>query len=173
MLDKKQRHEVRRKLRRAEGASEKVDWYIVDENRNLVEEMDRFLRLMAASHMQKAAFLGDAQNVKFFRSIVPVAFRNGWLQLSFLTIGGEAAAAYLNFDYGGKILVYNSGLLPDQYGHLSPGIVLLAYNIRHAIEAGRGLFDFLRGNEIYKYRMGGRDTQVYMLRAQFVGAISG
>lgn len=172
MLDKKQRHEVRRKLRRVEGAPEVIDWYIVDATRDLHEEMERFLRLMAASHTQKAVFLGDAQNIAFFKSIVPVAFRNGWLQLSFLTIGGEAAAAYLNFDYGGKILVYNSGLLPDQYGHLSPGIVLLAYNIRYAIEAGRDLFDFLRGNEIYKYRMGGRDTQVYMLRAQSVGAVS-
>jgi CelD/BcsL family acetyltransferase involved in cellulose biosynthesis len=170
MLDKKQRHEVRRKIRRAEGAPEEIDWYIVDSSRNLEDEIDRFLRLMAASHAQKASFLEDTQNVDFFRAIVPVAYDKGWLQLSFLTIGGEAAAAYLNFDYGGSVLVYNSGLLPDQYGHLSPGIVLLAYNIQHAIETGHSVFDFLRGNEIYKYRMGGQDTHVYMLRAQLVNA---
>lgn len=170
MLDKKQRHEVRRKIRRAEGAPEKIDWYIVDESRNLSEEADRFLALMAASHTQKAHFLEDTQNVDFFKSIVPVAYENGWLQLSFLTIGEQAAAAYLNFDYGDSVLVYNSGLLPDQYGHLSPGIVLLAYNIQYAIETKHKIFDFLRGNEIYKYRMGGQDTRVYMLRAQLVNA---
>ena len=170
MLDKKQRHEIRRKIRRAEGAPEKIDWYIVDSSRNLDEEINRFLALMAASHTQKASFLEDAQNVNFFRSIVPVAYDKGWLQLSFLTIGGEAAAAYLNFDYGGNVLVYNSGLLPDQYGHLSPGIVLLAYNIQYAIETKHTVFDFLRGNEVYKYRMGATDTHVYMLRAQLVDA---
>jgi CelD/BcsL family acetyltransferase involved in cellulose biosynthesis len=159
-LDKKQRHEIRRKLRRAESAPEKIGWYIVDSSHNLDDEINRFLQLMAASHTQKAGFLEDMQNVNFFKAIVPVAFQKGWLQLSFLTIGGTAAASYLNFDYGGNVLVYNSGLLPDQYGHLSPGIVLLAYNIQYAIELRRAVFDFLRGNEIYKYRMCAVDTRV-------------
>lgn len=167
LLDKKQRHEIRRKLRRTEGAVEKIDWYVVGDRHNLGEETDRFLSLMAASHSQKASFLQDEKNLDFFRVMVPVAYKQGWLQMSFITIGGQAAATYLNFVYRNQVLVYNSGLLPDQYGHLSPGIVLLAYNIRYAIEAGYTLFDFLRGNEVYKYRMGAIDTRVYMLRARF------
>jgi CelD/BcsL family acetyltransferase involved in cellulose biosynthesis len=71
----------------------------------------------------------------------------------------------LNFDYNGQILVYNSGLQQTEFGHLSPGIVLLSYNIQHAIESGRTLFDFLQGNESYKYRMGGQDSHVYNLEA--------
>jgi CelD/BcsL family acetyltransferase involved in cellulose biosynthesis len=110
--------------------------------------------------------LQDRQNVDFFKKIVPLAYENGWLQMSFMVVGGRAVAAYLNFLYEGRVLVYNSGLMPDQYGHLSPGIVLLAFSIRHAIELKYRFFDFLRGNEIYKYRMGGKDTRVYMLRAQ-------
>jgi CelD/BcsL family acetyltransferase involved in cellulose biosynthesis len=94
-----------------------------------------------------------------------VAFEKGWLQLSFLTINGVAAATYLNFDYKRHILVYNSGLLPGGYGHLSPGIVLLAHNIRYAIETKHNVFDFLRGSESYKYRLGGRDKAVFMLKA--------
>jgi len=165
-LDKKQRHELRRKLRRAEGADEKVDWYIVGEGNDLETETDRFLHLMAASHPEKSKFLQNPQNLDFFNKIVPILYKNGWLQMTFLTIDGQAAATYLNFVYNDQVLVYNSGLLPDQFGHLSPGIVLLAYNIRHAIETGHNLFDFLRGNEVYKYRMGGQDTRVYMLRAE-------
>lgn len=165
-LDKKQRHELRRKLRRAEGADEKVDWYIVGEGNDLEIETHRFLQLMAASHPEKSRFLQNPQNLEFFNKIVPILYKNGWLQMTFLTIDGQAAAAYLNFVYNNQVLVYNSGLLPDQFGHLSPGIVLLAYNIRHAIETGHNLFDFLRGNEVYKYRMGGQDTRVYMLRAE-------
>jgi CelD/BcsL family acetyltransferase involved in cellulose biosynthesis len=167
-LDKKQRHELRRKLRRTEGAAEMVDWYIVGERHNLEDEIEQFLQLMSASHPDKASFLQDPQNENFFRKIVPIAYRNHWLQLSFLTVNGERAAAYLNFVYNGRVLVYNSGLLSDKYGQLSAGIVLLARNIQHAIEAGYSIFDFLRGNEIYKYRMGAQDTRVYMLQAAYM-----
>ncbi|MBI5669931.1 MAG: GNAT family N-acetyltransferase [Chloroflexi bacterium] len=165
-LDKKQRHEIRRKLRRAEADADTLDWYIVNDTHNLDEETNRFLKLMSASHQEKAGFLADPQNVDFFHKLVPVIYRNGWLQLSFLRVNGKAAATYLNFVYKGQVLVYNSGLLPGEYGHLSPGIVLLAYNIRHAIENGCAVFDFLRGNETYKYRMGAHDTPVFMLQAK-------
>jgi len=169
-LDKKQRHEIRRKLRRAEGAVEVIGWYIVGPAHDLDAEVDRFLLLMAASHSQKADFLRNSQNVDFFKKIVPIVYQSGWLQMSFIFVGDRAVATYLNFVYGDRVLVYNSGLLSDQYGHLSPGIVLLAFNIRHAIEVGYKVFDFLRGNETYKYRMGGKDTHVYMLRAEFQNA---
>ena len=89
----------------------------------------------------------------------------GWLQLNFLTVDEAPAASYINFLYGDRVMVYNSGHAHEDYGGLSPGIVLLAWNIRHAIEQGYKHFDFLRGDEAYKYRMGGRDTAVMNIRA--------
>lgn len=166
MLDKKQRHEVRRKLRRAEGADEQIDWYIVGPEHHLADELERFLSLMASSQVDKAAFLQDSKNLAFFRNVVPVIFERNWLQLSFLTVNGQPAATYMNFVYQDTVLVYNSGLRTDNFSNLSPGIVLLAHNIQYAIEKRFRVFDFLRGNEIYKYRMGGQDTHVFMLRAQ-------
>lgn len=165
MLDKKQRHEVRRKVRKAESEAE-VGWYIVDSTHNLDEEIARFLSLMRASHPEKALFLDNPKNLAFFQRLAPMTFQCGWLKLSFLVINGVPSATYFDFDYNNRALVYNSGLLPDETGNLSAGIVLLAYNIRHAIESHKTVFDFLRGNEIYKYRMGGQDTTVYKLKAQ-------
>lgn len=164
MLDSKQRSELRRKLRRAEAA-DGLGWYIVDDQRSLSEEIDKFLALMAASHPEKAAFLQSEQHVMFFQSFMPVAMERGWLQLAFQTYDDEPIAAYLNFDYDDHILVYNSGLKPDRYGALSPGIVLLAHLIQWAIEHRKRTFNFLRGNETYKYQMGGRDTAVYRIEA--------
>ena len=89
----------------------------------------------------------------------------GWLQLAFITINDEYAAAYMNFDYNNNILVYNSGLDLSVGGNYSAGIVLLGHLIRDAIEKKRETFDFLRGNEEYKYRMGGVDTEIFMLIA--------
>ena len=43
---------------------------------------------------------------------------------------------------------------------------LLCYDIRDAIDKKRSVFDFLRGNETYKYRMGAIDTQVFKLKAK-------
>lgn len=165
LLESKQRSELRRKLRRAEAA-DGLSWYIVDSNRDFDQEMDKFLALMAASHPQKAAFLQNAQHVAFFRSFMPVAMARGWLQLAFQTYDDEPIAAYLNFDYNDHILVYNSGLKPDRYGALSPGIVLLTHLIAWAIAHRKRTFNFLRGNEAYKYQMGGRDTTVYRVQAQ-------
>lgn len=165
LLDKKQRHEVRRKIRRAQGSDKAIDWYIVNGARDLDSEVAQFIRLMAASDEQKAEFLRDDKNRRFFAEIVPLLQDRGWLQMNFLTVDRERAAAYINFVYGNRVMVYNSGLDHRDYGDLSPGIVLLAYNIRHAIEQGYQVYDFLRGSEAYKYRMGGRDTSVMNLRA--------
>ncbi len=165
LLDKKQRHEVRRKMRRIHGSQQAIDWYIVNGKDNLEHEISHFARLMAASDPEKARFLQDEGNLRFFKQIVPLALDRGWLQLSFLTIGEERVAAYMNFIYGNRVMVYNSGHDHQRYSQFSPGIVLLAYNIQHAIKSGYKYYDFLRGDERYKYRMGGRETTVLNIRA--------
>lgn len=165
-LNKKQRHEIRRKIRRLEGQAE-VDWYVVDASHDLDEQMDLFLHLMASSDPEKEGFLQDEANVKFFKQIVPTLMRRGWLRMNILTVDGKPAAAYLNFDYNQRILVYNSGLDLSENAHLSPGIVLLAYLIEEAIANQREVFDLLRGTETYKYRMGGQDYPVFNLKARY------
>jgi len=52
------------------------------------------------------------------------------------------------------IWVYNSGI-NFEYSAYSPGWVLLAYLLQWANENHRERFDFMRGNEDYKYRFGG------------------
>lgn len=165
MLDKKQRHEIRRKLRRAENEAT-LERYVVTPEHDFEAEVEQFLKLMAASQPAKAEFLQDEKNLDFFTRMLRVTFAQGWLKLSFLKINGSYAAAYCDFDYKRQILVYNSGLALDVYPHLSPGIVLLSYNIQDAIENERTIYDFLRGNETYKYRMGAQDTRVYKLVAR-------
>lgn len=164
-LDKKQRHEVRRKLRRAHGSNHKVQTYTVDSSHDLDAEVDRFLKLMESSDEEKSAFLQDERNVTFFRRLAPLALANGWLHLTFLLVDDNPAAAYFSFEYRNRLLVYNSGFALDEYGNISPGVVLMAHAIHEAIERGNDAFDLLRGDEPYKYRMGGVDTYIYRLKA--------
>ena len=75
---------------------------------------------------------------------------------AFLEIMGKKAAGYLNFDYLNHIWVYNSGL-DRSFLELSPGWVLLGYLLQWANENKRASFDFMRGDEAYKYRFGAVD----------------
>jgi CelD/BcsL family acetyltransferase involved in cellulose biosynthesis len=160
-LDGKQRREIRRKIRKAERSGE-INWYIVDEKRDLAAEMEAFIELHEKSDVDKDEFM-DAQMKGFFHAAAQALHEAGWLQLAFMEVNGDKAATMLNFDYQGSILVYNSGYDPLEYAWLSPGIVLLAYCIQWAIESGRAKFDFLRGDEEYKFRFGAQPTKVYRL----------
>lgn len=159
-LEKKQRHELRRKIRRAEEGPAPARLRLVGPNDDLVAATVSLLRLMSFE-MRKTSFLTDAMR-RQFHATVQAAAENGWLQLAFLDVGPDVAAGYLNFDYRGRMWVYNSGIDPE-YTSFSPGWVLLAHLIRWAIEQGRSEFDFMRGDEAYKRQLGGRDRAIHRL----------
>ena len=160
-LDGKQRREIRRKMRRA-GAQAALRWYVVGRDHDVVVETEDFLDLMAASSPDKEAFLTPRMK-GFFRQLARATHEAGWLQLAFLEISGQKAAAYMNFIYDNRVLVYNSGLDWRTFPKVGAGIILIAYIIRHAIERGCGVFDFMQGNERYKYNFGGQDVEVRRL----------
>ncbi len=162
-LSKKQRHELRRKLRRAQRHDPPVRVYGVHTPEEVVRAAPRFLDLMA-HNPRKAAFLTPATRA-FFTALMHTAAQHGWLHLAFLQVGDRDAAAYLAFDFGRRLWIYNSGLDPA-FAALSPGWVLAAHLIRRAIEHGYQVLDWLRGDEPYKYRLGGRDFFLYRLQAR-------
>ncbi len=162
-LDKRERHELRRKLRRAQ-AIEGLRWYVVDSEfvTELEPEVDAFIDLMIRSRPDKADFM-TPQMRQFFYEGVRAAHRGGWLQLAFLEVEGRKAATYLSFDYDRRLMIYNSGYDPDALSGFSPGIVLMARLIEQAIRQGKRIVDFMRGGEDYKYRLGAKDTWIHHL----------
>jgi len=156
-IDKKQRHEIRRKMRRAEENDSAVRWYCVSDETTLDAGVEAFLAMMA-EEADKAKFLTGAMRRQMHLAC-RAAFENGWLQLAFLEVDGQRAAGYLNFDYLNRIWVYNSGI-DRRFLELSPGWVLLGHLLRWANENKRSEFDFMRGGEDYKYRFGGVDKIV-------------
>jgi CelD/BcsL family acetyltransferase involved in cellulose biosynthesis len=159
-IEKKQRHEIRRKMRRAEESGLGVHWYISD-GANLDSDIDSFLLLME-DDQNKAGFLTEAMRAQM-RAIIHAAQANGWLWLAFLDIDGQKAAATLNFDYGNKLWGYNAGVNRANMD-LSPGWVLLSHMLKWCNENHRAEFDFMRGDEEYKYRFGAINR--YVMRAR-------
>ncbi len=167
-LDKKQRHEIRRKMRRAGESPFPVRFHILEREDELEAETEAFLGLMAQDS-NKAEFLRPAMR-QHMRDVIRMAFDGKYLWMVSLTVDGERAAAALNFDYDNRIWGYNSGV-NRAFMDLSPGWVLLTHQIQWACEHGRSEFDFMRGGEEYKYRFGAVDRHV--LRATVARATGG
>lgn len=159
-LDAKQKREIRRKLRRAEGAEAQL--VIVQPEDDLATAVDDFLLLLSKSTLAKRDWLNEGRRA-VFHDTAKAAQADGMLLLMFMQVGNKKASALFNFDYNGHVLVYNSGLDPAAFGALSLGEVLTVKAIEWSIANGRSTFDFLRGSEAYKYRFGARDTMVYKL----------
>lgn len=163
MLDSQQRRELLRKMRRARGSEAQLA--IVGPDDDVAAAVDDFLELLTKSTLEKRDWLNAGRRAVFHET-ARAAQQDGTLQLMFVEIEGQKASALFNFDYRNHIWVYNSGLDPSSFGKLSLGEVLTAWAIQWAIENGRATFDFLRGDEAYKYRFGAQDTTVYKLHLE-------
>ncbi len=160
-IKKKQRHEIKRKMRKIENEAD-TRWYVVESAAEIDEAMDKFIELHQKSTQDKEDFWSD-NLIGFFKDVACQLAKEGWLKLYFIEVNGSDAAAMLCFDYHNEFLLYNSGYDPEQFAHLSPGNVLTSYTIQHAIELGRSRYDFLRGDEVYKFRFGAEAESVFDL----------
>lgn len=161
-LSKKDRHELRRKMRRLE-ATQDFSWYVAPPAADAAKYIDTFLRLCRLSREEKARFLEDQRVETFFRNIIRRFLPSGLLKIYVMEISGRSVSVALCFDQGEELWLYNSGFDPS-YANLSVGLLLKALCIRDAIESGKKRFDFLRGREPYKYDLGGADRPIYRVQ---------
>lgn len=157
-LNKKDRHELRRKLRRLQAAGE-LELRVYTEVEDVEAHLPLLLRMMIESRSDKAAFMSE-QMGRFFHRMAPALAREGLVRVYELELDTKPVAAVLCLDHGGRLFMYNSGYDPE-YAQLAVGLASKAYCLRDAIECGRRAVDFLRGHEPYKYDLGGRDRAVY------------
>jgi CelD/BcsL family acetyltransferase involved in cellulose biosynthesis len=163
-LSGKDRHELRRKMRKLErelpGTSVRSHAALHGWDAALAE----FLRLHRLSKVGKARFM-DERMEAFFQDATRALAGAGWARLWFLDWNGAAVASFLCLEYAGSVGLYNSGFDPA-HAKLAPGIVLLAHVIRDAIERGVPVFDFLRGEESYKYAFGPKPHDLLRIRVR-------
>jgi CelD/BcsL family acetyltransferase involved in cellulose biosynthesis len=155
MLSKKQRHEIRRKLRRAQEGAE-WEWRHAGTLEDLDRDLPIFFRLHEASAREKQRFMTERMRA-FFHSLAAAMLREGYLRLGIFRRDGEDIAATLSFLYRERFQLYNSGYEPSQAAH-SPGIAAVALSMQDAIEEKASAFDFLSGDEPYKYQFGATNT---------------
>ncbi len=159
-LPSKLRHEIKRKARKleTEGGPYRVS---VAQRDTLEEHLDRFVELHRTSEGPKGVFMQPGMEI-FFRRLGEAFLPLGVFNLTFIEVDGEKVAGTIGFRHEGTFFLYNSAF-DRAWQHLSPGMVLVAEDIRIAIEGGCSGFDLLKGDYAYKYRFGAYPRSVKRL----------
>jgi CelD/BcsL family acetyltransferase involved in cellulose biosynthesis len=143
MLSSKQRHEVRRKRRRF------VDVLGEPDVRQDRASFGRFVDLHRAADGDKGGFMTDAM-ASFFAALLGL---DGARLDVLRDAAGTVVAAAFGFEDDDAYYLYNSAF-DQQVSEASPGIVLVDALVQAMSSAGRVRFDFLKGTEAYKRRLG-------------------
>ncbi len=158
-LAKKQRHEVRRKLRRLGEAGNVEHRCLGVSHQEVGDYIDTFLRLFSLSRGEKVGFM-TAQMESYFRALAGAMSEIGLLRFGILELDTRPVAMIMGFDYDNSMYLYNSSYDP-QYNSLSAGLLCKILCIKESIGEGKTKFDLLQGDETYKYQLGGREVPLY------------
>ncbi len=93
----------------------------------------------------------DAPNRDFYRSVTRHLSASAAIRFTTVQLDGRMIASHFGFRYGDRFLYYKPAFEPD-LAKLSPGVFLLEHLLRIASEESAREFDFLIGDEPYKYR---------------------
>jgi CelD/BcsL family acetyltransferase involved in cellulose biosynthesis len=160
-LGKKERHEIRRKVRRAEA----VGKIRLDDSAQPLDDLESFIALHQKRWGDDGLFpatKGGEQSRVFIRRLFELFGPDGPLRLTFLTVGGRCIASGIHFESADDLLYYNAGIDPDARD-LSPGVLMIHAYVARALANGTRRMDFLRGNESYKYEWGAVDEPIQRL----------
>ncbi|MEP6755082.1 MAG: GNAT family N-acetyltransferase, partial [Chthonomonadales bacterium] len=95
--------------------------------------------------------MGSKKAQRFHRMVAERFLACGWLRLHITNSGNKAVAALYCFSFHGRYYYYLGGFAPE-LGKYSLGTTLTMHAIQQSITEKCKEFDFLRGNEPYKYR---------------------
>lgn len=153
-LGKNMREQIKRYPKRLEK-ERKVEYELAQTPEQVQSALTDLFRLHGARWRQRGqtGVLATPRRQKFHRAVCEAFLEKDYLRLWTLRCDGAVACVLLNYFYEGRYYFFIGGFDPDLM-RLSVGTCLFAQVFRHAIEEGATEFDFLRGEEEYKYRYG-------------------
>ncbi len=151
LLDRKDRHELKRKMRKFEAAHTGTT---ISVTQGESTDLDLLIKLMLRDS-DKKIFLTDPMQ-RFFQNL-SVSIGESIMQFT-LALDTNVLATAVAFRTQGSLLLYNSGYNEDYVG---AGFYLKSKMIEWAISQKITSYNFLQGSERYKYELGGKDFFVY------------
>jgi len=152
-LTKKNRHELNRKKRKF---SDQVDSFELLESRE-----NEIFKIFVSQHKKSKGEKGKFMTEKVEAYFEKLLKLEGWKIYYLNTNKGVVSTAFC-FENTNGCYLYNSSR-DNEFNSINPGIVLNDLIIQSLINDGKSFFDFLKGNERYKFDLGGKLVQLYDL----------
>lgn len=154
-VSQKMRYEMRRDSREVLGKmGARIE--VVTEPQLVCEHLDTVIQLHVAHwrNVNLPGTLSRPEMARFLKQFCSAPPQGAQTRLYLLKYEEKPAAAVFVFWYGENALFYQTGWDPHSpVARFSPGMVLVGWSIRDAIESGMRYYDFLRGDETYKVRL--------------------
>lgn len=130
-------------------------------------EVDFYIEALIRQHLVRRkevagtySVFENTTTIEFYKDIARQLFTLGWLRMPVLLVQGEVGAISLDFEYAAKYFYYMPTFNPT-YGRYSIGRMLLLNNIKSAFDRGLKEFDFMLGNEPYKFDYNPKIRKLY------------
>ncbi|MDB6124122.1 MAG: hypothetical protein JWQ71_3115 [Pedosphaera sp.] len=139
-----------------------IDWATES---NLEELLEALFQLHGARWAIRgcSGVLAETGIQRFHAEAAAALLSRGVLRLYGLRLNQKIIASYYGFLDKERAYFYLGGFDPA-WERLSPGMVLVGYAMEEAAREGAKEFDFLRGEEAYKYKWGAKDRPNYRRR---------
>ncbi len=156
-LGKNMREQIKRYPKRLEKQFA-VEYLLAQTEAEIQSALSDLFRLHGARWRARGqtGVLATPGRQKFHRAVCSAFAKRGWLRLWTLRCDGEAVCVLLSYFYAGKYYFFIGGFAPE-FSRWSVGVCLFSRVLRQAIEEGATEFDFLKGEEEYKYRFGAQN----------------
>lgn len=172
VLSKSVRKNFQYYLRKLEAQGATLE--VIHGKDDLTKGINDLSRLHNARRCQKnqSGIFSTAAQKAFYEDVFERFFDAGWLELAFLNVSGERVAGVCQFNYGDSSYYYQTGY-DVTWEKSSVGFVLNGLLIERAIGQGKSFYEFLRGEEEYKYRFGAtlnrRLRDIYLKNGNILG----
>jgi len=150
-LGREFRYSLRRSRRHAQSAHS-VSYVSVCRERDRSAALRTFVKLHDKrwGGRRGSQALPDDSILRFHEQWSRIALSRGWLRLSMLNFDDTPVASTYGFSYGGKLYFYLSGFDPS-FANYGAGRLCLEEGLHEAYREGLHEYDFLHGDEQYKF----------------------
>jgi CelD/BcsL family acetyltransferase involved in cellulose biosynthesis len=158
-LGKNMREQIKRYPKRLEKEFA-VEYSLARNEEEVRSAMDELFRLHGQRWRARGqtGVLATPKRQRFHRAVADAFLNKDWLRLWTLRCNGEAVCVLLNYAHNGKYFFFIGGFDPN-FSRWSVGTCLFSKIFQHAIDEGATEFDFLKGEEEYKYRFGAQNRE--------------
>jgi len=160
-MNKRELNSVKRKVRKLVSEN-RLKYSVLESQEDLEMSIDNFIELHQQRHNSKGerGKIYSRQQRERFHRFSALMCNSGLLKIETLKIDDRVVAANFILALKEKKYNYLSGMDP-QYSNFKPGKILIYYMIEDAIKKGYEVYDFLQGDEKYKYYWSNDEVKLY------------